>query len=256
MIPRFHQVTYNLFRGGAPSPSDVVFLYKNYGINKIVSLDQLSADKINSICNILNIDHIVIPINLFKLIPSLLNLCKYSLKDLLLDGRVFVHCKRGADRTGFIIALLQCKYLDKTPEQALQEAKSLGFGNDKGDFIYNRAIKLFEKLIKNCKSVQDVNAADIVSNEREYIGDNRDSYLDEGHQGSFAPYLPITREYPYDDVYNYLNDQSPTRENYNKKPIKYLKDNIDHVPLVGQYDNNSGVHGVGPVEPVGGSISE
>jgi hypothetical protein len=59
-----------------------------------------------------------------------------------------------------------------------------------------------------------------------------------------------------DAVYNFINDQSPTRENYQQyKSIKehdYDKDDV--VPLVGVFDNDAGGRGFGPTENAGGFI--
>jgi hypothetical protein len=248
MIHRLRKVTDQLFRGSAPSPRDVVWLHENLGIKKIVSLDGKSGENIDRITNALGMEHITLPIDIglpnFK--ASLMQFLSHDLKKLLLEGGpTYVHCEAGKDRTGLAIALLQCKYLGKEPEDAIEEAKSLGFGLN----VDPKVIQLFEKLIRQCKPKTDKQEADdIVSNERQYIGDNRDSFLDEGHQGSFAPYLNVTRQDPMDALYNFVIDQSPTRENYSNKPIKQHEEE-DVVPLVGVYDNDAGGRGFGPVEP-------
>lgn len=254
---RFKKVTDDLYRGSAPSPHDVHWLKENLGIKKIVSLDAHSAARINRVCKLLGIKHVIVPIELTHFKASLINFLKHDLKKLLLEGGpTFVHCAAGKDRTGLAIALLKCKYLGVKPEKAIQEAKSLGFGLG----VDHRVISIFEKLIKRCKPSKDENAADIVSNEREYVSDNRDSFLDEGHQGSFAPYLSVTKQNPMDALYNFVMDQSPTRENYHHgKPITthYHDDphqDEDVVPLVGVYDNDAGGRGFGPTENAGGFI--
>lgn len=247
MIDKFIKVTNDLFRGGAPSPKDVAFLKKNYGINKIVSLDEESGNRIKRACKLLNINHIMLPLNGTK--KSLANLLNKDLEKLFLkDGPTFVHCHYGKDRTGLIIALVQCKYLGVSAEKALKEAKKLGFGIG----VDPKVVKLYEKLIRSCKSKKDKNEADIVSNQREYKSDNRDSYLDEAQRSSFSPYLSHTQQYPYDNVYLEINDQSPTRQNY-QSIIEYDNKEQD-VPMVGIYNNNAGIMGAGPAENVGGFI--
>lgn len=252
MIHRLRKVTDDLYRGSAPSPKDVHWLKEHLGIKKIVSLDASSAARINRACKLLNIKHVIVPIEITHFRASLINFLHHDLKKLLLEGGpTFVHCAAGKDRTGLAVAMVKCKYLGESPEHAIQEAKSLGFGLD----VDPKVIHIFEKLIKHCKPVKDENAADIVSNEREYIGDNRDTFLDEGHQGSFAPYLSVTKQNPMDALYNFVMDQSPTRENYHHgKPIKMHNhedphDEEDTVPMVGVYDNDAGGRGFGPVEP-------
>jgi protein tyrosine/serine phosphatase len=41
---------------------------------------------------------------------------------------VFLHCKRGSDRTGTVVAIYRMKNDGWTPKQAMDEAKSFGFG--------------------------------------------------------------------------------------------------------------------------------
>lgn len=252
MIERFRQVTKSLYRGSAPSPKDVAALKHNFGIKKIVSLDEMAGDKIKRVCKLLGIKHILLPIKVNNVKQSLLMFLKHNLKELFLeDGPTYVHCQAGKDRTGLAVALVQIKYLGKSPKDALEEARSLGFEIDTPPEF----AKIFEKLILACKPSQDNNAADIVSNEREYIGDNRDSFLDEGHQGSFAPYLNETRQNPMDSVYNFIVDQEPTRENYHSNnSIKEHDSEPEGIPMVGVYDNDAGGRGFGPTENNGGFI--
>lgn len=249
MIHKLKKITDGLYRGSEPTPNDVLWLKENLGIKKIVSLDKLAGIKIDRPCKMLGIQHVMVPLDQTK--QSLLAFLQHDLKKLLLDGKpTYIHCFAGKDRTGFVTALFKCKYMKEDPEIALQEAKSLGFGVNL-DPSYGKMIQMYEKLIRSCKPSKDENKADIVSNEREYIDDNRSGPLDEGHQGSFAPYLSVTRQDPMDAVYNYIDDQSDTRENYKSRPIKEHKDE-DVIPQVGVFNNDSGARGFGPTENYGG----
>lgn len=258
MIHRLRKVTDDLYRGSAPSPKDLIFLKEDLGIKKIVSLDRAAGERIKRTAKLLGIKHIIIPIDFMEFKKSLIAFLNNDLKKLLLEGGpTFVHCEAGKDRTGLAIALVQCKYLGKDPEDAIDEAKSLGFGIG----LHPKITATFEKLIRASKPSKDNNNADIVSNQREYISDNRDSFLDEAHQGSFAPYLSVTKQNPMDPLYNFIMDQSPTRENYHAiKEYDITEDDITEenvVPMVGVYNNDAGVRGFGPVEPnPGGFIND
>lgn len=254
MIKRFLKVTDGLYRGGAPSVNDVINLKKHFKINKIVSFDRHAGHKINDICNNLNIKHIMVPLDGSR--KSLLGLFHHNIYDLLMnDGPTFIHCVEGKDRSGFIIALFKCLYMNYSYQDAIKEAKDLGFGIGAPPFI----IKKFEQILKdicNKKDENNLNDNSIVSNERSYkdIDDGRGSYLDQATQGSFSPLLSKTRQYPYDDVYNTLYEQSPTRNNYKSVLNPYEEIVKEEIPLVGQY-NNSGVSiGFGPVLNPGGFI--
>jgi len=249
MIHKFRKVAPNLYRGSAPDPKDVLRLKNELGIKKIISLDKEDGERISRTCKLLGINQVKIYLDGTR--QSLLDLLHHNLKELLLDGGpTFFHCHAGKDRTGLLAALFKCKYMGVSPDKAIEEAKSLGFGLG----VNPKVTKLYEQIIKSCKPENDSNNADIVSNEREYIGDNRDSFLDEGHQGSFAPYLSKTRQDPMDAVYNYIDDQSPTRQNYQDyKSIKeHDQEEEDVVPLVGIFNNDAGGRGFGPTENYGG----
>jgi len=250
MISKFLRVDDGLYRGSAPSPKDVQMLHDKYGIKKIVSLDQNCADIIANTCKLFKIKQVIIDLNESK--SSLLNLLKYDLYDLLINGGpTFVHCRHGKDRTGLICAMYQCKYQGKDPEQAIAEAKSLGFGIG----VDPSFINLYEKLIRSCKTPTDINNSDIVSNVREDKGDSRDSYLDEADRFSIEAYLGKNLMDQDDPVYSTINHQSPTRQD-NDRLIKEHILEEDYMPQVGQYDNSAGIAGVGPSENVGGFIHD
>lgn len=253
MIKRLRKIIPGLYRGGAPTPKDVIRLKELLGINKIVSLDKATGDRIDRVCKMLGIRHVKMYIEDTSR-KTLYHVLSQDLKKLLLDGGpTFFHCHEGKDRTGLIAALFECKYLGMKPEDAIAQAKSLGFGVG----LPPNVVQLYEKLIRSCKPSRDkdVNNTDIVNNERDTTGDNRDSFLDESRRGSFAPYLDHTRQDPMDAVYVYINDQSPTRENYHQtweEPIKRYKDEAQTIPQVGTYNNDAGARGFGPTENYSG----
>lgn len=253
MIFRFHKVTDGLYRGSAPSPEDLAYLKKKYNIKKVVSLDEIAGNRIKKAAKDLNIKQIIIPIDYRN--NSILKLFQYNLRHLLLDnGPTFVHCATGKDRTGLAVALLKCKFFGKDPEDALKEAEKIGLGLG----LKPETKKLYRKLILSCKSKDnDKNNADIVSNQREEAGDKRDSVLYETHMKSIVPFLDTTK--PHDLVYNNINYQSDTREEYfNKcKPSNKIEDEDSYKPpLVGLYNSDAGYIGFGPVISPGGFIYE
>lgn len=242
-----------LYRGSAPTPKDVLELKEKLGIKKIVSLDKETGNKIDRACKLLNIEHVKVYIDFQR--ATLIQALHHNLKKLLIDGGpTYVHCHEGKDRTGLIVALFKCKYMGMDNHKALEEAKSLGFGigMDPG------TKRLFEALILSCgKSGHDQNSADIVSNEREYKGDNRDGFLDEVHQGDFSAQLDHTRQNPMDALWGYQLDQSPTRQNYPDTPLFEYDPQIGGVvPNVGEFDNDSGQRGFGPTENYNGFFTE
>ena len=252
-MKRFREVVPKvLYRGSAPTPKEVLALKDKLGIRKIVSFDKETGDRIDRACRMLGIDHVKMYIDHSR--KSIYKFLTQDLKKLLLEGGpTFMHCKEGKDRTGLAAALVECKYLGKNPEDAIKKAESLGFGVG----IPPESKALYEKIIRHCKPVKDENNADIVSQERDYKSDNRDSFLDEAQQGSWAPYLDHTRQNPMDALWGYTVDQSPTRQNYPDTSLfRYDPEKGDAVPNVGEYDNDAGQRGFGPVERMDGFFSE
>ena len=231
--------------------NDVQRLKNEFGVRKIISLDRGAGEKIDRVCKLLGIEHIKI---YMETKGDVVKLLKHNIKDLLTKGGpVFFHCRYGKDRTGLLAALYKVKYMGVSSEDAINEAKSLGFGIGVPKSISG----LYEKMIRACKPVSDENEADIVSNEREYVGDNRDTFLDESRQHSFAPYMDHTKQAPADALYNYIVDQSPTRENYEeyREDKKKVDDNKgDNVPTVGLFNNDAGISAGGPSILSGGFI--
>jgi hypothetical protein len=252
-MKRFRKITHGLYRGSAPSVSDIRHMHKYLGLNKVVSLDQTAGQRVDHICKQLGIKHVMLPLNGDR--KSLIHLLSLDLYKLLIDGGpTFLHCAEGKDRTGFVSAMFKCLYMDYTFEEAMQEAKSLGFGVGVDPAI----IQMYVDALKS--ACQEKEQESIVQNEWSYKSDwdGRGSYLDQAHQGSFAPFISKTRQYPYDNPYNTINDQSPTRENYHDQDM-FQEINLgseSDFPVVGGYDNNAGVRGFGPAEPYGGFLHD
>ena len=62
MIHNFRKIAPDLYRSSAPSPVDVVNLKNKLGIKKIISLDEATGKRIDSITKHLGIKHIIINI--------------------------------------------------------------------------------------------------------------------------------------------------------------------------------------------------
>lgn len=256
MIKRLIKINNNLYRGSAPSPKDVIALYKHFGIRKIVSLDGAAGHTIDKICKMLGIEHIIIPIDEIKPEP-LIKLFSYDLYDLLMSGGpTFVHCMEGKDRTGMVIAMFKCKYMDVPCKDAINEAEKIGFGIG----VRPTVIRAYKAIIcaycndkECCTHKEDINDIDIADNARHH-GDFMDGVIDAATMQSFAPFMDTGRQYPYySQIYNYWYDQYPTRNNRDLKPEFDLEEKEDQVPMVGVFD--SPARSVGPVDNGGGFVS-
>lgn len=157
MPDRFYKVTDGLYRGGAPTPEEVSSVLKDvFNINKIVSLDEVSGNTINQICEDLGIEHINIPLGrgddpkvkeLEKIIPTLLE-----------NGPTYIHCRHGKDRTGMAVAMFMV-YDGWPVEKALQEAAKIGMGAG----LKPSTAKSYYDAVKKYNPKDSNDAEDIVS---------------------------------------------------------------------------------------------
>ena len=168
MIPNFSQVDDFLYRGGEPSPDDLKILKDIFGIKKIISLDGNIGNKIDPFCQELNIEHETLP--MFRgNDPNVLLLEKQIVPNLRNEGKVFIHCKHGKDRTGMAVAMYKI-FHGENLQFALKEAQSFGMGaglpEDVGMTYYSGVISFARKRNRSDNSANktDQNDADIVQN--------------------------------------------------------------------------------------------
>jgi hypothetical protein len=251
MIKNFHKVRENLFRGAAPAPRDLLALKKNFGIEKIISLDAKVGDAIAPFCKKLGIKQIIIDIDPSN-ISSLKNLLKLNIHDLVAeDVPTFVHCLQGKDRSGLFIGLVRC-ILDKFDcRKAIKEAKNYGFGTGVEEPVERFYTKLISKACthdhEDSNHVYDV------------VTDMRNSYEESTlnpYTISWGPYADSSvRMFPYASVnLTEYDDLGATREEYALKGIKEEILDSNRVPLVGIYDQNTQITNVVGPSLIGGGF--
>lgn len=128
-LPNFHQVNSNLYRGGQPRKDGLQQL-KQLGIKTIINLRDNDARTRSeeAEARALGLSYFNIPFDTFnrpsdKAVDDVLTLINTA------DNQpVFVHCNRGADRTGTIIAIYRIENDGWTSEKAKAEARHFGMG--------------------------------------------------------------------------------------------------------------------------------
>lgn len=243
MINNFFETIPNtLYRGGELTDYDVRYLKEEFKINKIVSLDLESANKIKESCKKYNINHVIVPIVMQDFHRTLISFLKKDLVELLLeDGPTYVHCKQGKDRTGLVVALLKIKHLDVSLDEAMQEANKFNFG--KG-INKNNLNLMIDVLLENSKK-KETNT--IVSLQRENYDDHRSSYLTTTKQ---FPEQVYRNEDHYNVSYtaNYKKQERPIIDLYQQSPFKETKPRSE-IPAVGEYENDTAGVGFGYTYP-------
>lgn len=128
-MPRFFKINDNFYRGGQPTETGLAEL-KKLGIKTIINLRTTGKDVLEeeNAAKQLGLSFINMPLNNW-LKP------KYSEVENVLklindvnNQPVFLHCNRGSDRTGTIVAAYRISFENWTGKQAVKEAKIFGFG--------------------------------------------------------------------------------------------------------------------------------
>ncbi len=127
-VPNFHQVAPNIYRGGQPTDQGWNSLAK-LGVKTVIDLrreNEHSAQDEKKAVTAAGMRYVNVPMN-GVVAPSDRSVAKVlSILDSSSSAPVFVHCRRGADRTGTVIACYRIKYDHWQNDKALNEAKSYG----------------------------------------------------------------------------------------------------------------------------------
>ena len=128
-LPNFHQVNSNVYRGGQPDKGGLQRL-KALGIKAIINLrdDDERAQAEKTEAESMGLLYFNIPFASFdrpsdKAVDEVLKLIATQE-----NSPLFVHCKRGSDRTGTIIAIYRIEHDGWDSEKAKAEAKRYGLG--------------------------------------------------------------------------------------------------------------------------------
>ncbi len=126
-VPNFHQVNEKVYRGGQPAAEGWSSLAK-LGVKTVIDLrrpDEHSTAEEAHAVEAAGMKYVNVPM---KGVVAPTEAQVSQALGLLLSSPdpVFVHCKRGSDRTGTIIACYRMSHDSWDHKRALAEAKSLG----------------------------------------------------------------------------------------------------------------------------------
>jgi protein tyrosine/serine phosphatase len=142
-LPNFHRVGEHIYRGGQPKDGGLKKL-SELGIRTIINLrgesDDTRAEGIEA--KSLGMEYFNIPMSSAgrptdDQVRRVLEIIEGKEKE---NAPVFVHCRRGSDRTGAIIAVFRIKHDGWTADRAIEEANRYGLGFiqfRKRDFIHD-----------------------------------------------------------------------------------------------------------------------
>jgi tyrosine-protein phosphatase SIW14 len=128
-VPRFRQIHAGLYRGGQPT-SDGFEDLKKMGVRTVINLRVEGTERTR--VEALGMKYVHIPIDMPLLQRPWRQIPDKSVEDFLrivndpANQPVFVHCQRGADRTGTMIALYRVKVDNWQVDKAYDEAREIG----------------------------------------------------------------------------------------------------------------------------------
>ena len=140
-LPNFQKVDDHVYRGGQPSDAGFMDLSK-LGVKTVIDLRQTGehsqADE-EKIVTGLGMRYVSIPMKGMSTPKDQQVEAVLALFNDTKNGPVFVHCKRGADRTGMVVAVYRISNDRWENQKALDEAESYGMN------FFERAIKHYVK---------------------------------------------------------------------------------------------------------------
>lgn len=128
-LPNFQKVNDKLFRGGQPKEGGWAEL-KNLGIRTVIDLrdNDDNALREKALVEKAGMRFVNFPLGNWDR-PDTADIEKVLAEINSAAGQpVFVHCKRGSDRTGTVIAVYRMRFDGWTDEQAAAEAEKFGIG--------------------------------------------------------------------------------------------------------------------------------
>ncbi len=128
-IPRFSQVSPDIFRGGQPETVADFDALKAKGIRTVIYLRTEDPRRERDIVNRLGMNFEYFPIDPLSY-PSeaTVNAALTALTDPKLQP-VFIHCQHGKDRTGLLVGLYRVHHEQWSAPKAYTEMKSFGFSS-------------------------------------------------------------------------------------------------------------------------------
>jgi protein tyrosine/serine phosphatase len=125
-LSNFEAVSDSLYRGAQPS-ADGFRELANSGVHTVLDLRGAGgrSSEEAKLVRSLGMQYVNVPLEGFKAPTPEEVLKVFAVLNDPGAGRIFVHCRRGADRTGTVLALYRIQHDHWTNRQALNEAKTM-----------------------------------------------------------------------------------------------------------------------------------
>ena len=124
-IPRFQKVADGLYRGGQPNRKGFDFL-KNTGVKTVINLTEENDEEATVKALGLNYIHIPMTVTVTSRIDESDIQQYFAVMNNPQNLPVFIHCRRGADRTGAMVGFYRIAYQGWDGKRAFKEARDIG----------------------------------------------------------------------------------------------------------------------------------
>jgi tyrosine-protein phosphatase SIW14 len=126
-VPNYHQVNEHIYRGAQPTDAGFQNLAKS-GVKIVIDLRETDSRSVaeKKVVEAAGMRYINIPMYGMTAPPQASVDKVMALFNDTTSGPVFVHCRRGADRTGTVVACYRVAHDGWTNAKALTEAKANG----------------------------------------------------------------------------------------------------------------------------------
>lgn len=122
-LPRFHEVAPGIYRGGQPKPGGFDLL-KQKGVKTIINLRNEHDERQQ--VEALGFKYVYLPMDVRDEISAGDIATFLQTVTDPAQQPVFIHCQRGADRTGLMVGLYRVAKQGWSAEQAYREARKIG----------------------------------------------------------------------------------------------------------------------------------
>jgi tyrosine-protein phosphatase SIW14 len=125
-IPRFQVVTDGFYRGGQPERAGFEFL-KKQGVRTVINFREENGEE--ALVRSLGMNYIQIPMSLSIFSSTIPENAIAKYFEVLRDQSnfpIFVHCRRGADRTGAMVGFFRMAFQGWSAKKAYDEARDIG----------------------------------------------------------------------------------------------------------------------------------
>lgn len=168
-LPNLYKVSDQLYRGAQPTKDGIKEL-KKLGIKTIVNLRLSHSDR--KLLGDSGLSYERIPVNVFR--PKKKSYVRF-LKIVTDSSKqpVFVHCKKGADRTGVAVASYRIFVQGWDKEEAIKEMRKGGYGFHKIHFSLIKFIRKFKYSPEESRDIDHSVPLDACGGLRDIIFSNK-----------------------------------------------------------------------------------